>query len=194
MTYFTADLHLGHSNIIGSCNRPFADVDEMNRTIIDNWNSRVTDRDEVWVLGDVAYRSGTDVGSMLGKLKGKKHLILGNHDRTWIKYCNPDDYFESVDQMGFISLDGNSIFMCHYPMMAWNGSHHGSYLVYGHIHGNWGQPFWPLIAGNDHMLNAGVDINGFYPVTFSELVDNNKRFKEMVAEGYNPSTFGDLDD
>ena len=53
----------------------------------------------------------------------------------------------------------------------------GSYLIYGHIHGNYGQPFWPLISSNDHMLNAGVDINGFYPVTFDELVENNRRFK-----------------
>ncbi len=51
------------------------------------------------------------------------------------------------------------------------------YLIYGHIHGNYGQLFWPLISSNDHMLNAGVDINGFYPVTFDEVVENNRRFK-----------------
>jgi len=194
MTYFTADLHLGHSNIIGSCNRPFADVDEMDRTIIGNWNSRVTDRDDVWVLGDVAYRSKSDVGSMFGKLKGKKHLILGNHDRSWIKYCNPDDYFETVEQLGFTTVDGNSIFMCHYPMMTWNGSYHGSYLVYGHIHNSVGQRYWPLISENDHMLNAGVDVNGFYPVTFGELIENNRRFKEMVAEGEIPGAMDDADE
>lgn len=194
MTYFTADLHLGHSNIIASCNRPFADAEEMNRTIIGNWNSCVSDRDEVWILGDVAYKSATDVGSMLSKLKGHKHLVLGNHDRTWIKYCDPKEYFETVEQMSFTTVDGNRIFMCHYPMMEWDGSHHGSYLVYGHIHGNWGQRFWPLISENDHMLNAGVDINGFYPVTFSELMENNRRFKEMVASEENPGVTGDFDD
>jgi len=42
-TWFTADLHLGHRNIIEYCNRPFADVDEMNRALIANWNQVVGD-------------------------------------------------------------------------------------------------------------------------------------------------------
>jgi calcineurin-like phosphoesterase family protein len=178
MFYFTADLHLGHSNIIASCNRPFKDVEEMNKTLIDNWNSRVTDRDEVYVIGDFSYRSGTDVSSMLKKMKGIKHLVIGNHDLKWMKTLNASDYFVSVEQMSFLSLDGKRIFMCHYPMMEWNDSRHGSYLVFGHIHANTDAPFWPLIANNDHMLNAGVDVNNFYPVTFEELVANNELFKQ----------------
>ena len=194
MTYFTADLHLGHNNIIASCGRPFSDVDEMNRTIIDNWNSRVTDRDDVWVLGDVAYKSAEHVGTFLSRMKGRKHLVLGNHDRSWMKTLDASEYFVSIEQMSFLSLEGRNIILCHYPMMEWDGSHHGSYLIYGHIHGNCGQSFWPLISSNDHMLNAGVDINGFYPVTFPELVENNRRFKEMVALGENPGVTGDHDD
>ena len=194
MTYFTADLHLGHNNIIASCGRPFSDVDEMNNAIIGNWNSRVTDRDDVWVLGDVAYRSAEHVGTFLGRMKGRKHLVLGNHDRSWMKTLDASEYFVSIEQMSFLSLEGRNIILCHYPMMEWDGSHHGSYLVYGHIHGNYGQSFWPLISSNDHMLNAGVDINGFYPVTFPELVENNRRFKEIVALGENPGVTEDQDD
>lgn len=180
MTYFTADLHLGHSNIISLCRRPFKDVEEMNRTIIANWNSRVTDRDEVYILGDVAYKCGAELGPILAKLKGRKHLILGNHDRNWIiRSCDGcKGQVESIEQMGSLTLGDKHIFLCHYPMMEWDGCFHGSYLVYGHIHNATGQNFWPLIVGNDHMLNAGVDINGFYPVTFDELVENNRRFKE----------------
>ena len=46
-------------------------------------------------------------------------------------------------------------------------------MVYGHIHENTRMDYWPLIARNDHMLNAGVDINGFAPVTFEEMQQNN---------------------
>ena len=179
MTYFTGDQHLGHANIIKSCGRPFLDVAEMDKTIIGNWNSRVTDNDDVFILGDVSYRSGEDVGSMLKRLRGHKHLILGNHDRTWMKNCDALKYFESIEQLGFVTLGTRCLFLCHYPMMEWDGSFHGSYLVYGHIHNATGQPFWPLIRDNPHMLNAGVDVNNFYPVTFEELVENNRYFKEM---------------
>lgn len=178
MVYFTADLHLGHSNIISSCNRPFRDVEEMNKTLIDNWNSRVTDRDEVYIVGDVAYKSAENVGTFLKKMKGRKHLILGNHDRNWMKTLDASWFFESIEQQSFVSINGNRIFLCHYPMMEWNDSYHGSYLIYGHIHANHDQEFWPLIANNDHMLNAGVDVNNYYPVTFDELVSNNELFKQ----------------
>ena len=38
--------------------------------------------------------------------------------------------------------------------------------------------FWPLIAARENVLNAGVDLNGFQPVPFDELLENNIRFKE----------------
>ena len=47
-----------------------------------------------------------------------------------------------------------------------------------HIHANTQDDFFPLIVARDRMLNAGVDINGFRPVTFEELLENNIRFKE----------------
>ncbi len=64
MVYFTADLHLGHNSIIQSCNRPFSSVEEMDETIIGNWNSRVSDVDEVYVLGDVAYKVTENVTTL----------------------------------------------------------------------------------------------------------------------------------
>lgn len=80
MTYFTSDLHIGHENIIRFSNRPFSTLGEMNRTLVDNWNSRVTERDDVFILGDMFYRKKEGVEEILRKLKGRKHLIVGNHD------------------------------------------------------------------------------------------------------------------
>ena len=37
--------------------------------------------------------------------------------------------------------------------------------------------YWPLLAIRDNVLNAGVDINGYVPVLFDELLENNRRFK-----------------
>ena len=53
-TWFTADLHLGHSNIIDYCGRPFANVDAMSRALIDNWNQAIAEDDTIWVISDFA--------------------------------------------------------------------------------------------------------------------------------------------
>ena len=51
MIYFTADTHFDHANIIRFCNRPFATVEEMNETLIANWNRKVHGNDTVYILG-----------------------------------------------------------------------------------------------------------------------------------------------
>jgi calcineurin-like phosphoesterase family protein len=55
-TYFTSDHHFGHAGALGLYRRPFASVAEMDRQMIDWWNSVVGPQDEVWHLGDFAIR------------------------------------------------------------------------------------------------------------------------------------------
>ena len=81
MIYFISDTHFHHHNIIKYCNRPFKDVDEMNKVLIKNWNNTVTDFDTIFHLGDVALTSESEMKDMIPKLKGKKILIKGNHDK-----------------------------------------------------------------------------------------------------------------
>jgi len=57
--FFTGDLHLDHANIIKYCKRPFSDVEEMNRTLISNWNNTIGKKDTVYFLGDLAFGRGS---------------------------------------------------------------------------------------------------------------------------------------
>jgi len=181
VVYFTADNHFGHANIIRLCGRPFRDVREMDERMISAWNERVQPSDDVYVVGDLIFRAA-DPASYLERLRGRKHLIVGNHDRDWIRKTGTDGYFVSVSQMESLSADGKKLVLCHYPMMEWDGYCGGTVHVFGHIHNNTDQPFFPLIADSPAMLNAGADVNHFAPVTLRELEENNRVFKELWKE------------
>ncbi|MHB1485325.1 MAG: metallophosphoesterase [Saccharofermentanales bacterium] len=181
MIYFTSDLHLGHANIIKLCNRPFSDLDEMNETLISNWNSRVTNGDKVYIVGDLIFRSSIRPETYLDRLKGKKHLILGNHDKSWINKIDTSKYFISVGNMQSIGDGKRKIILCHYPMMSWESMSKPSYLIFGHMHNNTKANYWELLKSMPCALNAGVEINNYVPVSFDELVVNNGLFRENMC-------------
>jgi beta-glucosidase len=144
------------------------------------WNNKVKAGDTVYVLGDLFFRSA-NVEPILNRLNGRKHLLLGNHDHSWTGKVRLGDYFESVQTMKEIDVCGAPATLCHYPMLSYPQARRG-YMIYGHIHNNTGDDYWPLIMRRPRMLNAGVDVNGYEPVTFEELVANNAKFRQCHAE------------
>ena len=178
-TYFISDLHLGHENIIRLCERPFSDVDEMNKKLIKNWNNKVTAKDDVYIIGDIAYRSKEDVSSIVNQLNGRKHLIIGNHDEKNLKNPKFRDCFVSIDRYLRIVLDNKSLILCHYPIAEWDGYFHGSYHIYGHIHNNRKNRVFGYLKDEERALNAGADVINFTPATFEELIEYNKEFRDI---------------
>ena len=174
---FTSDLHLGHENILLSRGK-FRDIEEHNMYLIDKWNAKVQRNDHVHILGDLSYRSPQHISYYLSQMKGKKHLIVGNHDNYWMKHVEDiGKYFETVDYLKTIKFDKKQVTLCHYPMLEWPGSRYGeagkSYLIHGHIHGRVdSEVYGHIVKYQPHALNAGVDINNFEPVTFEELKIN----------------------
>lgn len=73
--YYIADLHRGHENVIRFDNRPFANLEEMHRTIIDNWNRTVLASDTVYILGDMIWGKEAEWLPWLSHFSGKKVLI-----------------------------------------------------------------------------------------------------------------------
>ena len=141
MNYYIADLHLFHNNVTMAGknydDRPFADLNEMHTYIREHWNTKVTNGDTVYIIGDMAMR-GTqeDLIAYVSRLKGHKVLVKGNHDdvsdlRYRNLYDEICDYKEITDH-----IDGEAyrLVLCHYPIMMWNNQHRGSILLYGHVH------------------------------------------------------------
>ena len=182
MEMFISDTHFGHENVLSQCRPQFQTIEEMNATIIDNINRKMKRSDILYILGDFAFRNAQSAVEYLEAIKPKKILILGNHDKDWLKCLSKEEidrHFLGVYQQYSIKRNKIEIHLNHFPQLAWNRSHYfaSSFSVCGHIHNardtTDAARLFPLVKGQ---FNAGVDINHFEPVTFEELVANNAEF------------------
>lgn len=86
-------------------------------------------------------------------------------------------HFESVDKMTHVTDGDKQIVLCHYPIVDWYKGRHSSWLIYGHIH-NSRDDVYQFMKTRERALNAGACINNYTPVSFDELVRNNRLFQE----------------
>lgn len=132
---FIADLHLGHKNILAYDNRKFENIEEHDETIIENWNEAVDDGDDVYILGDISWHNPTKTIKILKRLKGNKHLIIGNHDRKLIKNKKfRAEFVEMADYKEITLPNEKVIVLSHYPIPCFNKHYYGWYHLYGHVH------------------------------------------------------------
>ena len=169
MIFYTADLHFHYKPFLPG--RPFASVEEMDEAMIRLWNETVTDEDTVYVVGDVGYNGGYVPGDALGRLQWCKHLIRGNHDTGFENAPKLFDYFETVTDFNEIDDGETHILLCHYPILY----RKRGYMIHGHLHQTRG-PEYDILRQMPRMLNAGVDVNFYRPVTLAQLVENNRAF------------------
>lgn len=177
MNLYISDVHFGHRAVIDFEPRPFLDVDEMDRALIQLWNSRVAKNDQIYVLGDFAFHNEKPYSWYLKQLKGQKHLIIGNHDTKLLKDDEAMSYFVTVDKMRHVSDSGKELCICHFPLAEWNGFHRGAIHIYGHIHNRTDGAF-QYMKQFDTALNAAACINNYTPASLNELIRNNQIFKE----------------
>ena len=141
----------------------------MDEVLIHNWNERVSVDDIVYHLGDVSFRSPQQTVRTLARLNGTIHIILGNHDKTIRKSSAVRERFESVSELLEIDISKQHIVLCHYAMRTWNRSHHGSWHLYGHSHGNLTDD------PNARSMDVGVDPNDYCPVHVDEIARHMKK-------------------
>ena len=165
-TYFTADTHFGHENIIKYTKRPFATANHMDEILIANWNSVVGPDDEVYHLGDFALCNVEPCKRILDRLNGKIYLIRGNHEKTALSMPDRFEWVKDYHEMYHPDPAGNGkqmIVLMHYAMRVWNASHHGSWQLYGHSHGT--LPDDPTLLS----IDVGVDCHGYAPISFQQI-------------------------
>lgn len=178
--FYIADLHLYHTDIIRTCNRPFNSIDEMHQEIVLKWNNKVKKNDIVHILGDVGAPTNKveikKIAKLLKYLNGKKILVIGNHDREAIKDIDFRRCFLEIKEYHRVYDSGKKVVMFHYPIEDWEGAKKGVYHLHGHIHKE-------HITERKNRYNVGADILNFEPMTLKEIVElnNEKDLLSLVA-------------
>ena len=171
MIYFTADLHLGHENIMHLCNRQFNNIEEHDEYILQSINNVCTENDNLYILGDIGYPKDINkLRDYLKRINANVYVVLGNHDSRYnLMQLKREGIIKDVSDFAKVANEGKLIVCCHYPLKEWVGYYRGSYLAYGHTHGN--------IKQYDRCMDVGVDNIGYTPIEFNELIeriDNNQ--------------------
>ena len=183
MIYCTSDCHFNHKNILSyePQSRPFATIEEMNETIISNWNSVVTAEDEVWVLGDFFMGQLTAIDPILDRLNGKIHLVRGNHDQK-----NRIKIYEAhgidIHDIAYIQYKGRYFVLCHFPnenkefirMIIEDNSE--VVWLYGHVHSKAPKGY---VNGTYHV---GVDTNNLTPISIQQIWEECWPEEIMIPE------------
>ena len=154
-TFFIGCTHFGHDRIIKLANRPFADVQEMDMTMVDRWNKVVKPDDTVWHLGDFAWKNDDGYFSWLN---GHKCLVIGNHDHAetlelpWKRIT-----FSLVEE-----FQGVPIHLNRYPLEEWQGYFKRAIHLHSHTHGTRAD-----IPGR---MDVGVERIGYQPISLDEIL------------------------
>jgi calcineurin-like phosphoesterase family protein len=179
-TWFTSDHHFGHANVIKYDNRPFSNVDEMNRELVSRWNKKIQPGDLVYYLGDFSM-SPFFVKTILPLLNGEKVLVAGNHDRCfkmatkWMDFYKEYGFKEIHHELN-ITLSEKDVLLCHFPYRTGQTLNYqtvrpkdeGKWLIHGHNHLTWKQ--------KDKQINVGVCQWDYYPVSQAEI-------EALITEG-----------
>ena len=177
--FFISDLHFGHFNIMRYDNRPFTNVEEMDTTLINNWNSVVSNEDTVYILGDISWHNEEKTMEIFEQLNGTKVLIKGNHDKV-ARGSRLMKCFSAVCDYYELYLDKKTkIVMSHYPIPFWNGQFRDTIHLYGHVHNShqwnvfesWMKEARALQDIPMRAYNVGCMLIGYTPRTLEEIID-----------------------
>lgn len=149
MKYYISDMHFFHKNVTKEGNnfdnRPFNSLAEMHQYMKEKWNSKITNGDTVYILGDIAMRgTNEELIALVAQLKGRKVLIKGNHDDVSdMRYKNIfEEIYDYKEITDYVDQDAYKLVLSHYPILMWNGQHRGTIHLYGYTHNTYENEFY----------------------------------------------------
>ena len=207
MRYYIADLHFYHGAMNDRMDRRgFANVEEMNEYMINKWNQKVRENDEVVIIGDLSWGNVEETCELTRQLNGRRYLIQGNHDRFVTKTTMDMRRFVWAKPYEEMYDNKRKVILCHYPIMCYNGQYRldengnpRTYMLYGHVHDTQDQrlieQFQEITRatvttdaqGNKrpipcNMINCFCKYSDYEPLTLDEWIvcDEKRRSKDAV--------------
>lgn len=165
-------IFVSHSNIIKYCDRPFGSTEEMNEKLIENWNKVVGKQDRVFMMGDFALCGKEKIIEIGKRLKGKKILILGNHEGASLK-----TYYEAGFEMisKYPILFNEFFILSHEPQYV---QENGVYAnIFAHVHTN---PMYKSVSSRSFCVSA-ERIN-YTPISFEIIKKQMEDYKDVEKE------------
>jgi len=179
---WTADWHLGHSNILRYCDRPFKDCHTMNKALMREANMRLYPDDICVHVGDFCVNGATKYKDWLQELRGKWTFMRGNHDKN--------NGVKTVCDSMFARISHFNVFVSHIPYFYSRPERTATevlnndlievienncdFAVCGHVHEKW----QVSQEGKIPTINVGVDVNKFMPIFDDELVNIYLKHKQ----------------
>lgn len=124
--------------------RGFADAEEMNNHMIEQWNKKVRWNDEVVILGDFSLGKAEETNKVLEQLKGILCLVEGNHDQFGHRKGYNAARFKWIRPYTELNDNNRKVILCHYPILCYNNQYlfdgdgnPRTYMLYGHVHNTW---------------------------------------------------------
>lgn len=164
-TFFIGDLHFEDKDIISYEQRPFSDVDGMNKYIITNWNKVIRDEDIVFILGDVGKLE------YLKQLKGFITIIRGNHDTFGSELC---DKYNLINVYNFPIIINDYFILSHEPVYV---NKYMPYMnIFAHVHGS---PIYSDYSRWHYCVSA--ERIGYRPMSLQEILTKTL-YLELIKE------------
>lgn len=178
MIYLSSDLHLNHNKPFIYEPRGFSSIEEMNQTIIKNFNEIITSEDDLYLLGDNFFGELESGIELFKQLSGKIHLVWGNHctlnrQQAIKEQCN--NVIEIVGYAGMLRYNKWHFYMSHFPTNTTNFDDWKKPLrqrilnLHGHTHSK--EKF-----NSFGSYNVAVDAHNCYPVSIDKIIEDFKNF------------------
>lgn len=177
--FICSDLHFNHDRQFVWGARGFNSVEEMNEAIIERHNSKVNPEDEVYICGDLCL-GGCVEGitarnqTLIERLNGRIHIILGNHDTpARIEMYRMCKNVVEVVYATMIHYRGYHFYLSHFPTLTANLEKESlkqrTICLYGHTHQQ--TNFYNEIP---YMYHVGVDSHNCFPVLLDVIIEEMK--------------------
>jgi calcineurin-like phosphoesterase family protein len=160
----------------------------MDKTIVQNINSKVQPEDELFILGDLMFGDKERGINLVRQLNGHKTLIIGNHDNF------TDEQYQAMgleEWCYYMVSSGNAkhppVVMAHDPVetvylnRVWSFDNTEPILLNGHVHDS-AEYYVDKVSGAIS-INVGVDVWGMQPVTLKQIRKRRQRILKELKQG-----------